>query len=80
MLHLRHLTTSSGLPALVIMAKVLPEAKEGIGYFPCETKRCPHIHGNWSGYCPECTRNSWLLPPGSLKPVSYTHLTLPTTD
>ena len=49
------------------MAKVLPEAKEGIGYFPCETKRCPHIHGNWSGYCPECTRNSWLLPPGSLK-------------
>ena len=66
MLHLRHLTTSSGLPALVIMAKVLPEAKEGIGYFPCETKRCPHIHGNWSGYCPECTRKSWL-PPGSLK-------------
>ena len=67
MLHLRHLTTSSGLPALVIMAKVLPEAKEGIGYFPCETKRCPHIHGNWSGYCAECTRKSWLLPPGSLK-------------
>ena len=67
LLHLRHLTTSSGLPALVIMAKVLPEAKEGIGYFPCETKRCPHTHGNWSGYCPECTRKSWLLPPGSLK-------------
>ena len=35
-------------------------------YFPCETKRCPHIHGNWSGYCAECTRKSWL-PPGSLK-------------
>lgn len=67
MLDLRHLTTSSGLPALVIMAKVLPEAKEDIGYFPCETKLCPHIHGNWSGYCAECTRKSWLLPPGSLK-------------
>ena len=49
------------------MAKVLPEAKEALGYFPCETKRCPHTHGNWSGYCPECTRKSWLLPPGSLK-------------
>ena len=48
------------------MAKVLPEAKEDIRFFPCETKLCPHIHGNWSGYCAECSRKS-CLPPGSLK-------------
>ena len=46
------------------MAKVLPEAKDDI--FPCETKHCPHFHGNFSGYCTECTRKSWL-PPGPLK-------------
>ena len=48
------------------MAKVLPEAKEDIRFFPCETKLCPHIHGNWSGYCAECARKS-CLPPGTLK-------------
>ena len=43
-----------------------PAQQPAAAFFPCETKLCPHIHGNWSGYCAECSRKSWL-PPGTLK-------------
>ena len=63
------------------MDKVLPEAQNSVpNVFPCETKwrekgkegetkHCPHMHSNLSGYCEQCTRESSLLPPGIKKRV-----------
>ena len=63
------------------MDKVLPEAQNSVqDVFPCETKwrekgkegetkHCPHMHSNLSGYCEQCTRESSLLPPGLEKRV-----------
>ena len=63
------------------MDKVLPEAQNSVqNVFPCETKwsekgkegetkHCPHMHSNLSGYCEQCTRESSLLPPGLEKRV-----------
>jgi len=63
------------------MDKVLPEAQNSVpNVFPCETKwrekgkegetkHCPHMHSNLSGYCEQCTRKSSLLPPGLEKRV-----------